>query len=441
MKQNAKAPQALTAGYYGKVPTQGDFVTRGFSRGQTNMLDEWLRLCVRESQRMMGRGWLDAFLVAPVWRMAITPGIVGPDGFIGVMMPSVDRAGRYFPLLIGCNLIGQTCNADQMRGLTPWYNAAEELALSTLSQSFTLAEFDEQIKTLLLPTSLIPEGETAPQPKASQWWTAQQNRSVISFPSLPAPETFAESFLAPPPTESPPSNTKPTLPAPIVMPTRTPHTASVGSVVLKSPYQAEVTDVVQINEDKQALSLLNAIGRHANARAAVRQAAETIAAIENPFSMSDLIASAKGRLGMANTLLYARSLAGRDPVAIASVTLLLQAQFFSVLWVGNARAYLFRNGTLSLLTRDHADLRLPSMVTRAIGAAGQLRLDQVSNDVMTNDRFLLCSGSVTSVLSDADLSEIIASGSDPNHVARAIAQDAMIAGAQKDVSAIIAFVS
>ena len=46
----------------------------------------------------MGDAWLPAFLEAPVWRFTLPPGMCGAQAALGLMLPSVDRAGRYFPL-------------------------------------------------------------------------------------------------------------------------------------------------------------------------------------------------------------------------------------------------------------------------------------------------------------------------------------------------------
>ena len=46
----------------------------------------------------MGEDWLPAFLEAPVWRFILSAGLCGERAALGLMLPSVDRAGRYFPL-------------------------------------------------------------------------------------------------------------------------------------------------------------------------------------------------------------------------------------------------------------------------------------------------------------------------------------------------------
>jgi type VI secretion system protein ImpM len=60
-----------------------------------------VRAGLAESRAALGEAWRDAFLEAPVWRFRFAPGLLGGPGLAGVMAPSVDRAGRYFPLMLG----------------------------------------------------------------------------------------------------------------------------------------------------------------------------------------------------------------------------------------------------------------------------------------------------------------------------------------------------
>ncbi|MFS4437496.1 type VI secretion system-associated protein TagF [Paracoccaceae bacterium GXU_MW_L88] len=440
MKKREKTPPSFTAGYYGKVPTQGDFVSRGFSRALTDRFDEWLRQCVRESQDRMGRDWLNAFLVAPVWRMALSAGTFGPDPIIGIMMPSVDRAGRYFPLVIAAPLPGVTAPLEKLHGLLPWFDAAEDLARSTLSPHFALAVFDQQLARLELPVTYLATAEEQ-EDAETLWWTRQDPAATISLDKMPEPSYFDRIFMSRPFKEdAAPPETGEDAPA-LPPPTRRPLSFDIASANLKAPSRSDSVDRVIVNEEGQAVTLLSALGDQPNQRSAVDHAAETVAAIDSQFSMSDLISNAKGRIGMANTLLYARSLPNRPRYALTAVTLLMQGQMFSVLWAGNARAYLLRGGTLTLLTRDHVDLRLPGIVTRAIGADTRLTVDQNGGDLQEGDRFLLCSGSIADRLHDGEMAETLEQATTPKHVVEALTQDAMIAGARMDVTAAAVFVT
>jgi type VI secretion system protein ImpM len=85
-------------GFYGKLPARGDFVRAGLPRDFTDRWDDWLQSVIAGSRALMGDDWLPAFLEAPVWRFALPPGMCGERAALGLMLPSVDKAGRYFPL-------------------------------------------------------------------------------------------------------------------------------------------------------------------------------------------------------------------------------------------------------------------------------------------------------------------------------------------------------
>jgi type VI secretion system protein ImpM len=92
------------------------------------------------SRQQLGDQWLDHYLTGPVWRFAISPGILSPEGLGGVMMPSVDRVGRYFPLMIGA--VGAPPLLDWFHKHAGWYDAIEDLARASLDAGFRLAQFD-----------------------------------------------------------------------------------------------------------------------------------------------------------------------------------------------------------------------------------------------------------------------------------------------------------
>ena len=76
----------------------------------------------------MGEAWLPAFLEAPVWRFVLPPGMGGAQAVVGLMLPSVDRAGRYFPLTFAA--LSPRCIAKaSARGLARRCEAAGLAAL------------------------------------------------------------------------------------------------------------------------------------------------------------------------------------------------------------------------------------------------------------------------------------------------------------------------
>lgn len=194
-------------GYFGKVSTHGDFVSRRLPAPLVQAWDGWLQECMAASQAKLGSSWLERYLTSPVWRFAIAPGVLGPEGLGGVMMPSVDRVGRYFPLMVGA--AGARALLDWFHGQAAWYDAIEDLARSSLDPAFTLECFDGLAEPALAPAApgiaegawrLPLEGDmTAAVAGAalqghSLWWTEGGpgvDASMLVCRNMPQAQRFA----------------------------------------------------------------------------------------------------------------------------------------------------------------------------------------------------------------------------------------------------------
>lgn len=145
-------------GFYGKLPSHGDFVTRRLPRPFIEQWDSWLQGSLAASREQLAGDWLDIYLVSPIWQFALAPGLCGTDAWAGVMMPSVDRVGRYFPLTLAARI-----DEEQIPGLfaddCAWLTALSELALSSLDYQFDLQAFDDSLEGVRLNDFL--RGHTA----------------------------------------------------------------------------------------------------------------------------------------------------------------------------------------------------------------------------------------------------------------------------------------
>jgi type VI secretion system protein ImpM len=172
----------IIRGYAGKIPARGDFVHAGLPREFTDPWHDWQSRVIAGSRTMMGDAWLEAFLEAPVWRFVLPPGICGPRAVIGLIMPSVDKVGRYFPLTFAALPNAGAPNAEEWSG---WLDTAEDLGRLALDED---APPDRLMPP---PTPLSPSitGETS-----CLWWTEGGPRveaSRLSLPSLPDAARFA----------------------------------------------------------------------------------------------------------------------------------------------------------------------------------------------------------------------------------------------------------
>ncbi len=148
---------ASTPGWYGKLPTLGDFASRRLEADFIEPWDLWLGEGLQAQRESMGDGWLDAYLQSPPWRFLLMPGVL--DGFdpqcvlAGVLMPSVDRVGRYFPLTIAASIAGLPANEVDYEALLGWLHRLEDTALDALQDDWTIEELEEALATLAPPTS------------------------------------------------------------------------------------------------------------------------------------------------------------------------------------------------------------------------------------------------------------------------------------------------
>src|SRR6476661_610785 len=98
----------MEVGFYGKLPSHGDFLRRRVSDRFVAVWDGWLQECIASSRAVLEEQWLDVYLTSPAWRFACAPGVFGTGAVIGLMVPSVDRVGRYFYLALVAELPSDT---------------------------------------------------------------------------------------------------------------------------------------------------------------------------------------------------------------------------------------------------------------------------------------------------------------------------------------------
>lgn len=189
------------AGFYGKLPSHGDFLSRRLPRQFIEPWDQWLQGCIATSSEQLGKRWLDTFLFSPIWQFGLTPGLCGEDAWAGVMMPSVDKVGRYFPLTLAAKV-----DAKQLKSLfnpaCGWFDALAELALSSLEYEFDLQQFDRDLERLCLHNFLSDQSaQLSVNPSISnsaklafQFKLHSDEETPQAFVELG--ETLADRFLA-----------------------------------------------------------------------------------------------------------------------------------------------------------------------------------------------------------------------------------------------------
>ncbi len=153
----AAPAEAPRLGFYGKVPMRGDFLSRRLPRDFIDPWDQWLQEAIAASREQLGDDWLPAYLTAPIWRFVLGAGVCGGAAAIGVMMPSVDRVGRYFPLALALPLAQCRAPFRMMAAAQSWFAEVETLALAALDEAADLDGFEREVEALGAPAESTAE--------------------------------------------------------------------------------------------------------------------------------------------------------------------------------------------------------------------------------------------------------------------------------------------
>jgi len=148
-------------GLYGKLPSHGDFIQRNLPAVFIHEWDTWLQHYVSGAKEKIGEDWLDIYLTSPIWRFVLSHGVIDENHWAGILMPSVDQVGRYFPFTIAMKL-PQDINPLEFVSLhTGWYSELEDLALAALDGDFLADELQSELSgvELILDSSYVPKGE------------------------------------------------------------------------------------------------------------------------------------------------------------------------------------------------------------------------------------------------------------------------------------------
>jgi len=161
---------AVLPGWYGKLPALGDFATRRLPPLFVEPWDRWLATGMA-AWRDMDADWLEAFLAAPTWRFALGAGVpfAASPGYVGVLMPSVDRVGRYFPLTIA-----RPRGRGEEHIPAAWAQAVEGVAITALNDDWNADQLDDALGDLPAADS---GGRAWPDAGFALWWCEREDET------------------------------------------------------------------------------------------------------------------------------------------------------------------------------------------------------------------------------------------------------------------------
>lgn len=154
--------------------------------------------------------------------------------------------------------------------------------------------------------------------------------------------------------------------------------------------------------------------------------------------------------------LAAREGLGQPGMGSTLVALQLRDARYEIVWVGDSRAYLWQNGSLRQLTRDHSFVQkmvdegqissaeavnhpYRNVITQALGVADLDRVEvgEVSGTLCQGDMVLLCSDGLTGEVPEEQIGELLHGDGDLQDRAQALVEAALDHGGSDNVTVLL----
>jgi PPM family protein phosphatase len=219
------------------------------------------------------------------------------------------------------------------------------------------------------------------------------------------------------------------------------------------------------NEDSYIADIQNSLflvadgmGGHAAGEVASRITADTVQEfISGSDRTIDLETLLRQAVHQANSRVYQTQQVTPEYRGMGSTLtiLALQDDRYYLAQVGDSRAYLLRDKSLSQLSRDHSVVwplyesgvlskdgirKHPqkNLITRCIGTQPEVEADLSNDSSCAGDIFVLCSDGLTDVLTDGAIEKILLdTGNKPQEISRNLVQAANAGGGRDNITVVV----
>lgn len=154
-------------GWFGKIPSLGDFATRRLPRTFVNPWDQWLSAELPEARFVLADAWTAIYEQAPISCFSLGLGTLDDQTWHGILVPSFDRVGRQFPLTIALGRPPHTPATMAQR----WWAALVASARRALEPACGADGVDEALSVLAgEPLLSMEPAPTILEEDMSMWW-------------------------------------------------------------------------------------------------------------------------------------------------------------------------------------------------------------------------------------------------------------------------------
>jgi type VI secretion system protein ImpM len=403
--------ETVQVGIYGKLPSHGDFLQRRVPPEFLTPWDEWLQAGITASRTALADQWTDTYLTSPVWRFALSASACGRAPVAGLMAPSVDRVGRFFPLTLVWRLPSELPAIVYASLAANSLAPAEELLIAGLTaDTLDFEHFDEQVSLLgpsvdavfrsaaqpfeaddldlvslgqnvawHLPTgdaggvvlalsAMLARKLDAEYRPLTLWWTdgsAVVEPCCLVIRGMPAADAFV-SLLDGSWNSGQWRSVRTATGLPLSVTAPVARTAAVDPALSAALRSAALSDAGPRPSNQDAFLerttiglwvVADGLGGLSQGEVASQMVCNALANVVPNATLEGTIEDVRRSLDDVNTNLYRASQRPLDPVQSCStvVVLAMREGQVAVLWAGDSRAYRLRAGNFERLTTDHSE--------------------------------------------------------------------------------------
>lgn len=179
------------------------------------------------------------------------------------------------------------------------------------------------------------------------------------------------------------------------------------------------------------------MGGHENGEWASAAIVDTLQVTPLPDDFDAASQAVAAALHRANATIHAEARARDLQMGSTVVALLIRDGRFAVLWVGDSRAYLRRDGQLVRISHDHTQVQemidrglltvedaeghpMSHVLARAMGVRDVVEVDVIADEIESGDVFLLCSDGLMARVEDEEIATVLGEADADTRVQRLV---------------------
>ncbi len=144
-------------GFFGKVPSKGDFVTNEISSKASERLHTFFIDGMNLARSELQHDWIERYSTAPLWYFYLPPELVDDKAYIGAWMVSVDSVDRHFPFIALSTLSSTPATLADIGFYSEWLLHLEHLMLDLLEPDVDIESALHAIHALEISSNANPQ--------------------------------------------------------------------------------------------------------------------------------------------------------------------------------------------------------------------------------------------------------------------------------------------